>query len=1134
MADHTPDTVVKEQDVPTVHQRQRAVIREKSQLSENVRQSLQGCTIGQNMEVLNSHINKPNSKFNKDRLRGLRAVLEVLLTKLEGPDGTEHLKSFMTFEQAYEQYTGFLPDYIPGTHHKPEKKQFKELLCHPHVGLRVLIIYNPNTEHSFLCLRPDSADISGLIEALIKDDRTKYTRLEIEYETVQKLINSMDSEYDKRVAKALYCANLSRPEITRLGFRADDIPSLVRSITAVIEEIQNVEGAADDLLTLRLKAKKTELEKSVSRKEHLLEKQASNWPEHAISNLEKEIHSDKDHLTGINGLIFPQNAKDEAKRNSRKRRIAKQLIEEHRFKRRKLSNQGAPRLLDTDDEEFVAKCIEDKSTYHGRREEATMYTNRRVKCRDLLNIANYNLEKRGKKRIKSHVTVFNRSKPRNIRSMQSKRHITHNLFCCKKPPKAEDCSNENTHFQRAHVKYIKQSFFGCGMDESRKYCIMESTDDKAYLRPGTSEGFSNTRRGTILTITDEEKSRKLPKYDWPNTLVYQTPAAHRVFTKVPVEEDEGGEISDKLITDEDHHIVFVRPKSFVPSNGSVYKSETVKLRHDHPDIFEVKQDGPTPYSEPFRKACAPAHDGTVQFRYMQEPDDVKKVSMKKDCPHKEYHRDRLNHLAMLITKSVAMSAEITEEGEKKIFANRLIPLLDTLLQVINDALSSTESTPFIKKKFTKSLENVYVKCEEVIEVLKDLKLPSVKPRYAELTDAGPGQGVNNIDVRVRDAEISIIWNQDYRVRVHRSRGDSGQGEAERTNSAIQDSVVDGGTINWEYIKRFEDLTEDQADNMTIKEYEQYEKDRMEKNAWLVTEEVTKRIDEAPVLSTFIKAYKSEKVENHFFFNTENVKKYHSATPQAREDIPGAAVIAKSMQHFDQHYDTGELYMEYIRYGCEKKTGKVCSHCSKNDWVGPPAERIPQPKADLENPGHFLKFKDVPKTDRVPDDTQPRANLKKLFESGDLTPSSTQGIVDFSKKFCVKEKYVLEYLQHLSNLQRLQNMRKSDRQRTKAKSLAKAYSEYDWKQLVESGKLKSLYVAELDKYLEHHGLDKRGLKGDKIKAITFNIMRQDQDLNIDHDSSEPSEEETGSSEDEIVAAVFGSSSESSSESGSDSE
>ena len=127
----------------------------------------------------------------------------------------------------------------------------------------------------------------------------------------------------------------------------------------------------------------------------------------------------------------------------------------------------------------------------------------------------------------------------------------------------------------------------------------------------------------------------------------------------------------------------------------------------------------------------------------------------------------------------------------------------------------------------------------------------MKPRWADLTDAGPGVGVSNYEVRFRDAELARIHNSDYRVRCHRSRGDSGQGEAERTNSAISDALVDGATLEWEKYRGFEDLSEDEIKAMSLHSYEQYEKERMEKNAWHVCKQVAERIDDAPVLKDYI-------------------------------------------------------------------------------------------------------------------------------------------------------------------------------------------------------------------------------------------------------------------------------------------
>jgi hypothetical protein len=57
----------------------------------------------------------------------------------------------------------------------------------------------------------------------------------------------------------------------------------------------------------------------------------------------------------------------------------------------------------------------------------------------------------------------------------------------------------------------------------------------------------------------------LQKYDWPERLVYQTPAAHRIIEKEGVIMDDG---SQKLITKNELHVVVVRPKAYVSSTGT--------------------------------------------------------------------------------------------------------------------------------------------------------------------------------------------------------------------------------------------------------------------------------------------------------------------------------------------------------------------------------------------------------------------------------------------------------------------------------------------------------------------------------------------------------------------------------------
>ena len=46
--------------------------------------------------------------------------------------------------------------------------------------------------------------------------------------------------------------------------------------------------------------------------------------------------------------------------------------------KKKETGAGAPTKWDSEDEDFIARSIEDKVTYHGRRRSTVMYTNQRI------------------------------------------------------------------------------------------------------------------------------------------------------------------------------------------------------------------------------------------------------------------------------------------------------------------------------------------------------------------------------------------------------------------------------------------------------------------------------------------------------------------------------------------------------------------------------------------------------------------------------------------------------------------------------------------------------------------------------------------------------------------------------------
>ncbi|XP_032235410.2 uncharacterized protein LOC5510379 [Nematostella vectensis] len=1099
-----------------------------NETSIDLRTSLQACQDDGLAFLLNYQYQEARRLGHIKKEKKLNEIHSHLLLK---PDvgNAKHI-GYIDFDTAYELYCGHQENAV-------EKKDFRDILLHPDYGLHVHIVNFLEYNRRYIILKTSELDVPNFVAELLTmvTSENEYVqeyraRFEIKTNSLKCILNSMDSEWDRKCAKLLIAANRSRTEIEELGIHPDSLVKSMQNVKAITEEIERAKVAAGDCVMLRLRDKTEHLKSQIDGYTSLIEKKNGVWKDHLISEVKDKLDIAKEQLDDNAKYIKCLENPDEAdkyvkqKIQQRVKRTAENLVESHRMKKRKLG-AGPNQQLDSSDEEFIAKAIEDKATYHGRRHNPVMFTNRRVKKGDLLTIANYRLLQKGKKLIKSATTPWNRSRPKNVRSRQAKLHIGKGLFCTKKPPKAEDCDNENTHHQRSHCKNVQQ--FLSSDKSKQKFSFIKSMDDKAYIRPGTSEGLEKTRNTKILTLSGEG-ARQLPKYDWPEKAVYQTPAAHRIMEKESITMDDG---SEKLITVNDNHIVIVRPKSYVPSSGTMWANETHRLRCVYPDMHEVEpEDAFVKYSANFRQFCSSLYGDVYLLDDMTMEEDLKKMSASEPCPHKEYELKRLTHFLHRVDicfDAVEVTKNVMSEQECELIKNiqsSMIPLINHC-SIIVEALRK-DNCPEIG-----SFMDMKSQADEILKHLGSLKLPQVKPRWAEFTDAGPGVGVNNVDVKVRSAELDRLYNRDYRIRVHRSRGDSGQNEAERTNSAIGDAVVDGATIKWEHYKRFHGMTKEEIADLTIEEFDALEDQRMERNAWRITHQLAERIDGAPVLSDFINGIASESPDDMFFFNDNYLSQYTSKSKSLRATVPGASYFDKIFTFIELHLQTGELYTEFLKESCKKTLGTSCEYCLKNPWSGPVMTRIPRPfpSADDLPEFHYKNVHSTPLTDskgndRGPDDWQPRANIKKLFEQKKLSLEDNEEIKKFSQAFIVDEKYVRSYLEHLSSLETISKIREKQRKDARQERKKKEVSDYNWQELIENGKLPSLVVSELDKYLIHYNLSKTGKKKDKIRRITVHYYNQDRRAVPDDQpvadfdqqfGSEDSENESDSDEDLVL-------------------
>ena len=82
-------------------------------------------------------------------------------------------------------------------------------------------------------------------------------------------------------------------------------------------------------------------------------------------------------------------------------------------------------------------------------------------------------------------------------------------------------------------------------------------------------------------------------------------------------------------------------------------------------------------------------------------------------------------------------------------------------------------------------------------------------------------------------------------RIHRAPHDSGQNEAEPSNTAIGEALVDGRALHWEYFQPTDLISEEELKTLTVEEMTELEAEEVERNAWSVAQDVVSRIDGEP-------------------------------------------------------------------------------------------------------------------------------------------------------------------------------------------------------------------------------------------------------------------------------------------------
>ena len=225
--------------------------------------------------------------------------------------------------------------------------------------------------------------------------------------------------------------------------------------------------------------------------------------------------------------------------------------------------------------------------------------------------------------------------------------------------------------------------------------------------------------------------------------MYITPSAFRVLKKEPA----GVDGSNALISTEDSSITVIHPKAYVSTDGTTWASNYMRLRYECPDEFESKAAETTALCKELKKLCSWANDATRYFIDSAMEQDVMCVTQKPDCAFKEYTLLQARSLKQQLKRATQNWLDVKEGlpgGEIATGAE----VIDKMSVVIDEEENvETGLSSLSGKRLWKCFVTLINACKELIRYLDSIQLPNVCTQIIELTDAGPGVGVSNFEVK---------------------------------------------------------------------------------------------------------------------------------------------------------------------------------------------------------------------------------------------------------------------------------------------------------------------------------------------------------------------------------------------------
>ena len=1027
----------------------------------------------------------------------------------------------MPLDVCYDEYLGKLPaKYHPQDKlHFRAVKAFRESLLQKRRGLPVAIIsIDVSKPHVLLMDNPTSHRpfLEGLGD-IIKSECGEQNRetpgieeLSLHYDSIMQLfVSRRERAAALCMLSCIFPANTLR---NTLGLNEDLICKTKKIILNLSPEVSKRTEETTKSAVKKLTSLVEKLENEAkSDREHI--ERLSNFPSQDEENFAKfELRNKEERIAKIRKDMHHM-AKKAAKREMKK------------WKEDLLSQKGKGTgnyQIDRGAEDAVYRALCEQLAAHDRRRgdpETGYFEGRKKKhSKDLQQIANKWLSEHGKQLIKSASTIRSWAAPRNKRYRSSKDHRGKGLWKFSRNPQKKYADRHiNIHYNRAAVKNYTRFCFSKANKNFRQLVLRRAIDDKAYLRCGTSEGFSRPLHKPV-TLSNPQLQKHLPAYDFPSEAGYVAPGVVQIIHDME-ETDDKFEIKSNTI------VVTCKPKYTYSSSATNWFNDMYAIRLMCPDKHELT-DGrePAEGSEERNVQCQLIFlkDSLVQYNLMDIEEDYLRITEGEEFLEREVlrHQVLLARIGRVLEKIEGMQQY--EEHVQPILA------LSTCLQEFLEVLPTLVSHDDTQESYSKVCSEI----QNLLGYLKTAGLPRHRPVDIQTSDAGPGVGTSEKLVRIRNAEYFLINDLDMQCRFHYAPADSKMHSVERIMSTLNEAAGDGTFIDVKRPSFYQEIGEERLLQMSIDDFKDFEKERNNSIAEDCAQEVCDRYQGVRCMGTTIKACTPNN-ECRLFFDEKYMKKCSSASStNMLESLPGSHYYQRIAKFVEDHYIIYDNGIEGIKDACKVNP---CQYHPDPEVMDNSIERVPGPVPDYSNseefsylnpqdlksgnitPSHDINVDAIKCNERQPNDFCPRTQLHALMKSCgelDLTVSKhtnddgsvsyttkdanntmekvKEKLPDFIQKFCGSDlkNEVLDYVENEYVKKVKMATRKKENLQAREEEAAKGVEDIDWDNLIKTSSLNTLKVAQLDLYvMEIIGksaaqVRKTGyLKADKIMDIT---------------------------------------------------